>query len=162
MHGIKISTASTLLFAVAAAAAGPEYFPLQTGNSWVYRVTQGRATRPATVEVGERERIDGRDYYRVNFFERTLWLRYADDGNLLAFDRELGQERVWLPAGADDGQTVQTVMDQCSTTAKVESHAARIKTELGEFDNALRISYAANCADAGVTVQYFLPYVGLL
>jgi hypothetical protein len=46
--------------------------------------------------------------------------------------------------------------------ARVDSTSAQVKTIVGEFNNALRISYTPNCADTGVTQQYFLPYVGMI
>ena len=73
MNGTRISTAKLigLLFAAAAiCAAAPDYFPLQVGNSWAYRVTQGRLSRPGTINVEAKETIEGREYFRVD-----------DDGN---------------------------------------------------------------------------------
>ena len=37
-----------------------------------------------------------------------------------------------------------------------------MKTALGEFNNALQLTYQPNCADAGVATQFFLPYIGLV
>jgi hypothetical protein len=150
------------LFAVTASAATPEYFPLQVGNSWVYKVTQGRLSKPGTVQVEAREPLDGREYFRVRFFEDTLYLRQADNGSVLVYDRDLKAENVWLPFGAEDGRAVETSMDDCSKMATVASRSAKIRTELGEFDNALQVTYRANCADAGVVQQYFLPYLGMV
>ena len=165
MNGTRISTARLigLLFAAAAVCtAAPDYFPLQPGNSWAYRVTQGRLSRPGTINVEARETIDGREYFRVNFFEDMLYLRQVENGSILKYDKQTKQETVWLPFGSPQGQTVATSMDNCSRSATVESAAARITTSLGQFDNALQLKYTPNCADAGVTVQYFLPYVGLV
>jgi hypothetical protein len=152
------------LLAAAAAlhAAAQDFFPLQVGNSWAYRVTQGRLSRPGTINVEAVQTIDGRDYFRVNYFEQPVYLRYAENGSLLKYDPETKQEGVWLPFGAAEGQNTVTTMDPCSRNATVESTAAHVKTVLGEFHNALHIRYAANCADAGITEQYFLPYVGLI
>ena len=165
MNGTKISTARLigLLFAAAAlCAAAPDYFPLQVGNSWAYRVTQGRMSRPGTINVEARETIDGREYFRVKFFEDTVYLRQVDTGSIMVYNRETRQEGVWLPLGAAQGTTVRTELDQCSRNATVASTAARVKTVLGEFDSALHIRYTATCADAGITEQYFLPYVGMV
>lgn len=165
MNGIRISTAKLigLLFAAAAVcAAAPDYFPLQVGNSWVYRVTQGRLSQPGTINVEARETIEGRDYYRLSFFENTIYLRQIENGSILKYDKETKQETVWLPFGVPEGQTVPTSMDDCSRNATVVSTATKLTTTLGQFDNALELRYQANCADAGVTVQYFIPYVGMV
>jgi hypothetical protein len=166
MLGTKTTIARTFAFVVAAAnlcAAAPDYFPLQVGNSWVYRVTQGRMSAPGTVEVQARETLDGREYFRVKFFENEkLYLRNGADGSVLTYDPELKQERTWLPSVLEEGQAVEVFMDQCSKDAVVRSKNAAIKTELGEFNNTLQLVYRPSCADAGVTEQYFLPYIGLL
>ena len=161
MFGIKIITAN-LLFAGAIFAAGAEYFPLQVGNSWVYRVTQGRLSRPGTINVERTERVEGREYYRVSFFEDSLLIRQSDDGSLVKYDPGTKTEGVWLPFGAAEGSPVRTEMDQCSRTVTVASSAAKITIGIGTFDNALHLRYTPNCADAGVTGQYFLPYVGMV
>jgi hypothetical protein len=108
------------------------------------------------------ERAEGRDYYRVSFFEQYLLLRQAEDGSLLKFDPQTRTEGVWLPFGAAEGSSVRTEMDQCSRTVTVASAAAKIAIGIGTFDNALHLRYTPNCADAGVTEQYFLPYVGMV
>jgi hypothetical protein len=115
------------------------------------------------VEVQARETLDGREYFRVKFFEQEkLYLRRADNGSIVVYDSELKQERTWLPAELQEGQTVEAFMDQCSKTAVVRSNNAEVKTDLGEFNTVLHLAYQASCADAGVTEQFFLPYIGLL
>ena len=161
MNGKRTFIAS-LLVASAAFGATADYFPLQVGNSWAYRVTQGRLSRPGTVNIERTERVEGREYYRVSFFEQSLLIRPSENGSLLKYDPEAKTEGVWLPFGAAEGAATRTEMDQCSRVATVSSTAAKIKIGLGEFDNALRIAYTPNCADAGVTEQYFLPYVGMV
>jgi hypothetical protein len=119
-------------------------------------------SRPGTIDVEALQTIEGRDYYRLNFFEQQVFVRTAENGSLLKYDPQTKQEGVWLPFAAAEGQPVATEMDPCSRTATVGSAAARVKTVLGEFSNALHLKYTPNCADAGVTEQYFLPYVGMI
>lgn len=161
MNGLRTFTASLLLIGATTAEAA-DYFPLQVGNSWAYRVTQGRFSRPGTVNIERIERVDGRDYYRVAFFEQSLLLRQGEDGSLIKYDAEIKSESVWLPLGAAEGDTVRTSMDDCSRAATIASTSAKVTAPVGEFENALRIAYTPNCADAGVTEQYFLPHVGML
>lgn len=165
MLGIRTSTAEFLLLLSVAAplsAAGPDYFPLQVGNSWVYRAAQARTNRVQTISVDAIESVDGRDYYRVQFFERTVYVRPLADGSLVAYDRNMKQEQPWLPFGLAEGQRTQTEFDNCSRSVMVRSKSASLKTTLGDFNNALLLAYEPNCADAGVASQYFLPYIGLL
>jgi hypothetical protein len=154
--------AFALALVTTCAWAAPEDFPLEVGNSWIYRVTEGRISRPRTVEVQAQEIIEDRTYYRVSFFDTLVYLRYDDNGSLVQFDRDLKQERIWIPLGAPVGEAADASIDSCSKFARVESRNAGVKTELGEFNTAVHLTYTPSCADAGVVQQYFLPYVGLI
>jgi hypothetical protein len=143
-------------------AAATEYLPLQVGNSWVYKATQGRFSGVQTVAVEALETIEGRNYHRVQFFERTVYVRQTEDGSLMSYDPETKQERLWLPFASAEGQRTGSEFDPCSKGATVRSKSASIKTTLGDFRNALQLTYEPACADAGVTSQYFLPYIGLI
>jgi hypothetical protein len=163
MLGIRTITVSTLIFSAASfAAAGPEYFPLQVGNSWVYRATQARINSVQTIAVQGVENIDSRTYYRVQFFERSVLVRQTDDGSLVSYDPTSRQERLWLPFAAAEGQRTTSEFDTCSKAATIRSKSASVKTNLGDFNNALQLTYQPSCADAGVTTQFFIPYVGLV
>ena len=149
--------------AIPGAIAAPEYFPLRVGNSWVYKVTQGRtATEPQVVEVQALETIDGNSYYRVSFFGRIVWLRPTDDGSLMAYDTENKQEKMWLGLGANEGESFTTNLDACTNSGRIETRSAKMSVPLGEFSDVLRVTFRGLCADAGVTEQDYLPYVGLL
>lgn len=165
MNGTKIFTLkafSLLAFAAASYAAVPEYFPLQPGNSWAYRVTQGRQSSPGTINIGDIRTVQGRQYYEVQFFERNVLIRQDADGSLFAWDRETNTESLWLPFAAETGQTVATSFDTCSRNATVQNRNAKLTTDIGQVENALELRYTANCADAGANVQYFVPYVGMI
>ena len=164
MLGIRTITASALLLLSSAAvpAATPDYFPMQVGNSWVYKTTQGRISNVQTIAVEAIDQIDSRNYYRVQFFGHTVFVRAQDDGSLVSYDREAKQEKLWLPFAAPEGQRTTSEFDQCTKAATVKSRAASVKTLVGDFNNALHLTYEPTCADAGVGTQYFLPYVGLI
>jgi hypothetical protein len=164
MRGIKTITASALFLITSAVApaAAQEYFPLQVGNSWVYKTTQGRVNRVQTIGVEAVETIDNRNFYRVQYFENTVFVRALENGSLVSYDRETKQEKLWLPFAAPEGQRTTSEFDQCTKAATVRSKAAAIKTDIGEFRNALELTYEPSCADAGIGSQYFLPYVGLV
>ncbi len=162
MPGIKIFTISVLL-ATALSAATPEYFPLQPGNAWVYSVSSRWFNgEPQSIEVESPETIDGRIFYAVRYFGQRLLLRNADDGSVVAYDSNTKLERPWIAFGTPEGQSFPAGLDNCTSTGKVESANAKISAPIGDFSNALRISFQARCADAGVTEQHYLPYVGLL
>jgi hypothetical protein len=164
MLGIRTITVSALLVLSPAAipAATPDYFPLAVGNSWVYKTTQGRLNRVQTIAVEGIEKVDDRNFYRVQFFERTVFVRPQEDGSLVSYDRETKQEKLWLPFASPEGQRTTSEFDQCTKAGTVRSKSATVKTALGEFNNALQLTYEPSCADAGVGTQFFLPYVGLV
>ena len=161
MRGTKTITAS-LFFAAAISslAATPEYFPLQTGNTWAFRGTaRWFNSAPQTVEVQGTERFRDRDYSRVSFFGRTVYLRPTDTG-IAVFNNSTGQENTWIPFEGSPGQSFPVDIEPCTRSAKIESKAAKIKTAAGEWDNAILLSFERTCADAGLTALYFVPGIG--
>lgn len=160
MSGIKTFTASLLLAAATfAATATPEYFPLQQGNSWAYRSSSRLAAGGQAIEVQGRETIQSREYSKVSFFGRTIYLRQKENA-LLWFNPESTQEKTFLDFGAETGTSFPVDIEQCTRVARVDSKAARVKTPAGEWDNALQFVFEPSCADAGITTMYFVPGVG--
>lgn len=144
-------------------AASTDYFPLQPGNSWAYRVTRGRnVTSSATINVGDAVQVDGRQYYRLEYFSRNLLVRQADDGNVMQYNTDTKAEAIFLPLALADIQPAVAGVDNCTKAVASVNRAAKITTPLGDFTNALEIRYTPSCADAGVIAQYFLPWIGLI
>ena len=164
MRGTKTFIASALLLSTGITAMGaePDYFPLAVGNSWVYRVTEGRVPDVQVVEVSGTAAFAGRDYFRVQFFGRDVYLRMASDGTLYEYDASAKREKVWIAFGGEAGQTFVTEIDNCTTSGKIEGKAVKYSGPVGSFDKALQISFAQACADAGVQSETYLPYVGLV
>jgi hypothetical protein len=163
MLGIKISTAS-LLFAAAtfSYAAAPEYFPIQNGNSWAYKSNSRLAGgRTQTIDVEAIQSFRNQDFFRVRFLGRTIHLRPTDSG-INIFNTAAGAESIWLPFDSAEGQSVPVETEQCVRAAKIESRAAKVKTPVGEWDNALHITFEQSCADAGLTQMYLVPNVGIV
>lgn len=160
MLGTKTFTASLLLAAATfSSAATPEYFPLQKGNSWVFRSGSRLAPGPQLIEVRETETFGNREYTKVSFFGRNVYLRQAD-GVISTFNTEANQERTWLDFSAPIGTTVPVEIEACTRSARITSTTEKVKTEAGEWDNAIQLVFEPNCADAGVTTMYFVPGLG--
>src|SRR5438309_5711670 len=90
-----------LVLSMVSVAQTPDYFPLQVGNSWLYRAVKGGNPVPESIEfrsisVDSKESMDGRDYFVVNFFGRTLYLRPDPDGSIVSLNRQSGMEEPWL------------------------------------------------------------------
>src|SRR5690242_1945026 len=91
--------AGTLVFASGSEAQTADYFPLQIGNNWMYRPAGGQLqpeTAFRTISVEGTETLNGRDYFRVLYFGRTIYLRSDADGTVVSLDRQSGAERPWL------------------------------------------------------------------
>jgi hypothetical protein len=163
MRGIRTFIVSVLLAATggSALAADPDYFPLAVGNSWMYKVTEGRIPDVQMVEVTGTSTFEGRTYYNVNFFSRPVFLR-SDGSTLYEYDSDAKREKVWIVFSSDPGTSFNTEIDNCDKSAKIDSKSASYTGPVGTFNNALKVTFTQSCADAGIQSETFLPYVGLV
>lgn len=146
-------------------AQTPAYFPLETGNSWLYRSksNNGGESTFRSISVQGQETIQGRQYFNVDYFERKVVLRSDPDGTVAEFDRASGTERPWLQLRLPEDATFQSYVDPCSVaTARLQSRTANVSVPAGTFGNVVQIGFQVNCADTGVTQQFYAPYVGLV
>ena len=157
----SVLMAASLLGASGLAAAQPDYFPLQPGNQWVYRASRGDGF---TVEVAEARTVADRTYYVTRGLGSSdVWLRESDDGTVYAYDSTTGKETVWAAFSTADGQRYSSSIDPCNPSATIRSHSARADVALGQYDSLLAIDYpAGQCADAGLTSELYLAYIGLV
>jgi hypothetical protein len=146
-----------------------DYFPLHAGNQWVYRQTGRTAGEPIVVQIVEGRQFNTRffsgPYYSLlqGLPEGPVWLRQDENGVLYRFDPATEQETVWARFMTAQGETYRTSTNPCNGTARVDSRNQTVKVPAGEFGGALAISYpGANCADAGLTEDVFLPWIGLV
>lgn len=154
----------SLLFAVAALAQPEEYFPLQAGNQWVYRTSGFSGGQVLPIEVAGYENVAGRAYFVLRGFPGgELLLRQSPDGNLLIYDRRAGQETLWFPFAAGEGESFDSGIHECSPRGTIVSRSSPYEGPIGSFDNGLEIRYSGGrCADAGLEREIFLPWVGLV
>lgn len=157
MRGIAIITLSL------SAAAQTNYFPLDAGNQWVYRSTSLGAESSWKLEVTGTETRGGYDYAVVEGFPAgKQWLRATPDNRILAFDPRTGSESVWYDFSTE-GRPWNTGQDQCAPSAIIPKRADEYRGPIGEFNTALKIQYLPGaCADAGLTQEVFLPWVGIV
>jgi hypothetical protein len=149
-----------LILAASAVAQVPEYLPLQVGNQWVYRASPGD---PQVLAVSRQETVNGNTYFVLKGFGQESWLRYVSDGVLVNYDRESRTEQPYLNFTAREGATFPTTAHPCNTTAVIETKSFKGSFPLGEFSTIAQVRYGGNlCADAGLTADYFLPYIGLI
>jgi hypothetical protein len=145
------------------AFAQQEYFPLEVGNQWIYRVGGSFDGGTHVVEVTSTRTVSQREYFVVTGFPgNPLLLRKTDEGTLVFFNEEDNQEHTWVAFQAATGEAFRSEIDDCSPVAVIRSKTARLQSPLGQFDSALEVGYApGRCADAGLIRESFLPNVGL-
>ncbi len=162
MRNLKVF-AALFLFSAAGFAQEADYFPLQVGNQWVYKGSGSVGASPFTVEVTGVETMEGNEYYSVTGFPGgALLLRKNEAGTLVIYDREGKREKTWVAFEAAAGEAFRTEVDSCNATAVIRTRQGELKSPFGEFSNALQVGYQPSCADAGLTSESFLPYVGLV
>jgi hypothetical protein len=151
------------LLGVVPTFAGPDYFPLQAGNQWVYRGSGIRAAETIKIEVTQSTEFDGRTYYLLDGLgESDHWLRMGEDGSLLRYDPETKQEEVWYHFGAAEGEKYNTKLPGvCCGLAEIASRKAEYEGPVGWFDYALEVRYPGTF-QVGIDREVFLPYVGLV
>lgn len=154
------------LMALAAWGQTGSYLPLDTGNHWVYRAT-GRINAPLTVDVGEKQVVDGREYYQItglvpNLSGETVIVRYNEDGKLVRHRN--GEDLLLADFGAAEGSSYTSYMlTECPAQATIQSRSAHYDAPSGSFDSGIDIRYGqSNCRDAGLEQEIFLPNIGMV
>jgi hypothetical protein len=157
------------LFVSALAAQTPDYFPLEVGNTWLYKATTIVGAQPLqlnityqTMRVTGTERIGDRQYFRVSYFGRDVLLREDPTGNVVVYDRASGAESPWVSLGLPVDASFPSGVDPCSPQGRIVSRTDSIGVPLGAFTNVIQAKFDLSCADAGVTAQYYAPNVGLI
>jgi hypothetical protein len=146
-----------MMSAFSCSLAAQEYFPLQSGNNWVYRDAFGQTQ---VIQVGEPQQRSGVSWHEVNFLGQKLLLRRTDDGRILKLE-ETGMEKLFLHPDAT--ARFESSLDDCSPAAQVSSRNKKAERPIGTFESILEIRYEpGNCADAGAISTELLPWVGIL
>ncbi|MBS1825554.1 MAG: hypothetical protein JST93_09560 [Acidobacteria bacterium] len=147
---------------------GQDYFPLETGNQWIYRIggALSGVLAPTTfvTEISGTRIIDGKEYFQlVGMPGGSRLLRKNDAGTLVFYSEQDRTEHNWVAFQAATGEAFRSEIDDCSPSGVIQSKNAELRSPLGDFrDGALRVGYApGRCADAGLITETFLPYVGL-
>jgi hypothetical protein len=151
------------LLPVGESSAGPVYFPLATGNRWVYQVEHPIFSGSRVVVVGEED--------AGLFLVRTQSSGpgpLASDVRLRAAGNEVDIE---LPGGElapyyrfDEDAWVHRDVFECNdgVSATVVSRSEVVETPAGVFTDCLEVVFAPRCADAGLLAEWWAPGIGLV
>ncbi len=112
------------------------------------------------VEITRAEDFGGNQYFLYSGFGTQEWLRFNDQGALVAYDPAAKTERVVIsPEGV-----FTPFLSPCNQTGHIVSTTADYKGPLGVYQgNIIEVTYdPGTCADAGLLRDLYLPYVGLV
>lgn len=138
-----------------------DYFPLQAGNQWVYRGTRFRP-EPWVIAIAGTRTIADTEYFQVSGFPGgALLLRKDASGALVFYDAAEQRDRIWAAFGAPVDESFPTAIDNCTASGRIRTREGALRSPLGDFQNGLVVAYQPRCADAGLTSETFLPWVGL-
>ncbi|MFB3903933.1 MAG: hypothetical protein ACE15E_10800 [Acidobacteriota bacterium] len=149
------------------------FFPLDTGNRWVYAVQgPGSASRTWEVKVTERQAIPPfRTFFELSGYfsgKDPRLVRLSIMGRVLEIGDD-GKEYLWYEFGGRVGRT--WVMDLAPGNAPVCEDGALLRigardevitVPAGQFKQVIRIDFMTKCSDAGITREWFAPGVGLI
>jgi hypothetical protein len=142
-----------------------DYFPLATGNQWIFR-SAGRSGQTLHIEVGDAKTFDGAGYFAVYGFHRgpLRWLRTAEGGAIVEYFEDEKTSRPFLSLDKPVGERFAANVDGCNRAATVTARDAKLSlAAAGDFTNILSVRYSDSiCADAGLESDFFLPNIGLV
>lgn len=139
-----------------------DYFPLATGNLWVYQGAGSYSGTFLTLQITSSQQFQGVTYFLLHgFASQDYWLREDTRGSVFQFDPAQAAENLWWAFGSPMGQRYSTTLPGvCCGAAMVSSRSATYKGPLGTFDSTLQISYPG-VFQVGIIQETFLPGVGL-
>lgn len=151
---------------VAALAQTPsDYLPLQTGNTWLYRVTGRVPSEPVVMSVGNTVTVGDNTYYEVTGIPvvgRAL-LRVNSIGTLVAVDETTRSEVPWVAFRASSGEAFESRVHPCVASGSITSRKAKADLPVGSLTGLLAVEYGSfTCADAGISGDWFAPEVGMV
>jgi hypothetical protein len=154
----------TLLLVVSAKGANePSYFPLSLGNEWTY-ITNGSET---VVKVDARwTHPNNRTvWFRINNYNgASHWIRRTEQGRVIEWQRNLWyrlKARPWQTWASEISEVQGTIPCSNGATLRIASSNEQVKVPAGTF-RAIHISFQTECADAGLTDEWFAEGVGLV
>jgi len=145
-----------------AGAQLPDYFPLASGNLWIYQGGGANSGTFLALQITGSQAFQGATYFLLHgFAQQDYWLREDAQGSVFQYDPNQAAEQLWWAFGAAVGQPYSTALPgTCCGVAVVTSRNAAYTGPLGTFASALRFSYLG-ASQTGIGQDTFLPGVGL-
>ncbi len=153
------------------------YFPIQPGNHWLYQRRGTAGTEMWAVKVGDRfVAPNGRAYFDLaGYFAGGSKVR-APRNVVTEFNSRGIDDHLWYRLGASVGSSWIIELERpaalfpnspvadCVSGARltIGSRTESIAVPAGTFRGVVRVDWQTNCADAGITTEYFAPGIGLI
>ncbi len=151
-----------VLLLLATGWARAQFFPLQPGNQWIYRVGEGPVRDVRIAEVTRAETIDGLEYFQYRGIQGGTALLRMTAANKLVRRNADGTESLWVDFAASEGAAFATALEECTVRGRVESRQAKIELLDRRWEDGIQVAYTGSpCADAGVLEDVYLPGLGL-
>ena len=161
MPGTRISINSGWALALCAAAlpaTAQNYWPLDPGNTWVYRTTDRGFVR---LQVVRTETVAGNTYGVLTGLPTgEAWLRTSEEGVVYNLDPTTRREGAWYNFGAGPGEVYETTLPNANGRAQLRTRNESYRGRIGQFSNALAIQYLNSQNAPSLARELFLPYVG--
>lgn len=152
------------------------YFPLREGYRWVYDKTGPTGTttwQASVVETGGN--LPGSGFHvLLGYFVGPPRTVHSDvRGRVTETDFKSEREYLWYKLGAPVGTTwelewapspLMMPIPACIAGSKLQivSRDEDVTVPAGEFHGVVHVEFRSQCADAGITGEWFAPGVGLV
>lgn len=153
-----------LVFAGHLCAADANFFPLETGNRWVYRASAPGLARSFTIAVGLPALIDGRTYYFVSgYASQRVLMRRGADGNLYVRSQETDRDVLLTAFNPAFGSYPSPLRGDCAHEARPEEDMVPYAPGRGADPLLAReVRYRSGCVDAGIESELYVDHVGMV
>lgn len=158
----RIVQSLAALTMLSASMPAADYFPLQPGNTWMYR---NNATAAAfTVRVSTPAVIGGKVYYALQgYVGSTVMARLNEFNTLVFIDNDTNQERPLVGFTPMMAGWLDAPYRPCEQESQTQERRNAYSGPAGEFRDVLAVRFRSlNCADAGTQLEQFAENIGML